>query len=107
MSYQDPCRHCGQQILVARVRGGRWLPFDLNTIEATPTAVDAWVLDRRRGFVPIAEIAPNRLARHQRFARQHRCAQFMRWVAEKRYRTSSFSNAVGSLIDLWTKEEIL
>lgn len=103
MSYRDPCRHCGRDILVARIRGGRWLPFDIGTVEATPDAVDAWVLDRARGFVPIGEVAEHHLASHRRYATRHRCAQFMRWLAEKRDRANSFSDALGSLVDLWTK----
>jgi hypothetical protein len=104
MSYRDPCRHCGKEILVARIRGGRWLPFDLQTISATPDAVDAWVAVRRRGFVPIGEIADHRLASVTRYARQHRCPEFLRWLADRKSHVGGFSESLGALVDLWTKE---
>lgn len=105
MSYRDPCRHCGREILVARVQGGRWLPFDIETIEATPGLIDAWVPTRTRGFVPVHEVADRHLANYRRYAIQHRCAQFMRWLADRRDRVSGFDEALGALIDLWTKPD--
>jgi hypothetical protein len=105
MSYRDPCRHCGRDILVARIRGGRWLPFDIETVEATPDAVDAWVPTRSRGFVPVGEIADHHLANHRRYATRHRCAQFMRWLADRRNHVDGFSDALGALVDLWTKPD--
>lgn len=105
MSYRDPCRHCGREIIVGRIRGGRWLPFDIETIEATPDLVDAWIPTRSRGFVPVHEVAERHLAGIRRYAVQHRCAQFLHWLAEKRHRVDGFSDAMGALIDLWTMPE--
>lgn len=103
MSYRDPCRHCGRDVLVARIRGGRWLPFEIETIDAQLGSLNAWIPTRTRGFVPVSEVADRHLAGIRRYARQHQCAEFLRWLASRREHVDSFADALGALIDLWTK----
>lgn len=100
---RNNCRHCNQPIILAQVRGGRWLPFDIETIEATPDAIDAYVPLRSGAMVPVSDVADRHLANARRYAHQHRCAQFMHAVAEKRYGVPTFASGIGELIDLWTE----
>jgi hypothetical protein len=57
----QPCRSCEKPIAICAVRGGTWMPFELELIPAAADAVDAF-LPLRHGpvviFTPVDEVAP-------------------------------------------------
>lgn len=93
----DDCRSCGARIMICRVRGGKWWPFDLKMIAASPDAVDAY-LPLRAGttvaLVPIEEASPRQLQGVRWYAQRHRCAEYFRAKAAERERVGSLGDVL-------------
>lgn len=98
----DVCRHCDGEIMLCRIRGGDWLPFDVAMIERTPGAADAYVPVVKAGvacLVPIGEVGERRLADIHWLARQHRCAEFYRAVAAQHENVPTLADAMTEFAD--------
>jgi hypothetical protein len=95
---RDECRHCGRPVMICRTPGGKWLPFNLDMIEANPEAMDAYVPIRSGpavALVPVADVAPRQIADVRWFARRHRCPEFMRAAANgQRDEVDSLGDAI-------------
>ena len=79
-----PCRSCEKPVAICAVRGGTWMPFELELIPAATDAVDAY-LPLRHGhlvvFTPIGEVAPRHIDSVRWYAQRHRCAPYLRQQA--------------------------
>lgn len=98
---RDDCRHCAGPIVVCRMRGGAWAPFDLDLIPADPATAEAY-LPVRTGdvvaLVPVADLPDRQLEGVRWLARRHRCAQFYRAKAAERHRVDSLGDVADELI---------
>jgi hypothetical protein len=91
------CRHCQARILVGRVRGGKYLPFNLEMIERTPDVVNAYVPvieTGAPGLVPIADVSDRRLDGVRWLATRHQCTGFLRSRATARDEVDSLAGAL-------------
>ncbi len=100
----DDCRHCGKRIMLCRVRGGAWKPFELDMVPNTPEVTEGYLPIRNRAFValvPTAEIGPRRLAGVRWLAARHRCPEGLRATAGRRREHSALAHAINELLDQW------
>lgn len=86
--------------MICRLRGGTWVPFDVETVAAADDHPEAH-LPMRTGdlvaLVPVAEVAPRNLAGVRWFAKRHRCAEFYRAKAEERERVDGMTEVAEQL----------
>lgn len=93
------CQYCGTDDARWRqIRGGRWVLFNLELLESDAHPAEAFVPVRRAGvteYVPIGELSAHRLDGVRWYAVRHRCAGYLRALAEKRYGVASLSEMLG------------
>jgi hypothetical protein len=107
----QPCHSCGKTVAICYVRGGTWMPFELDLIPAAADAVDAYLplrIVHAVTFVPIEEVAPRHIESVRWYAQRHRCAAYLRSKAEayqahlaKREHVGGLGDAVDALLDEW------
>lgn len=98
LGQKDNCRHCKGEIMICRLRSGKWAPFDIGMVAATPDAVEAFLPVRSNdgavALVPVADVAPRQMQGVRWLAQRHRCAEFYRAKAAERERVDSFGDAL-------------
>lgn len=98
MTAVTACRYCHQPIRLRRIRGGYWVPFDLNLTPADAGTVDAYVPTRTTDvvvFVPVGDVSQRRMAGVRWYAHRHRCAEYLRSAADKRYNVDRLADLLG------------